>query len=302
MAEMEAGFATYSRGLVDVPPVGELLFPEVRGEMHVKYGAVRGDGVFVVKIATGFYGNPEKGLPSSNGAVLVFSARDGSPIAILLDEGHLTDIRTAAAGAVVAKYLAPQRLDWIGICGSGTQARLQARYLASVTRCRNVLVWARNPERAAECASDIVRLGFEVALATSAAALAERCRLIVTTTASHEPFLMAHDIRPGTHITAMGADTPEKTELDPALLGGAAIVVADSRAQCIERGEIHHALARGEIRADAVVEIGELVDGRRFERRPEDITIADLTGVAVQDIVLARAICRRVGLIDNRLG
>jgi ornithine cyclodeaminase len=301
VGEMEKGFATYSRGLVDVPPVGELLFPEAQGEMHVKYGAVRGDDVFVIKIATGFYRNPERGLPSSNGAVLVFSARDGSPLAVLLDEGHLTDIRTAAAGAVAAKYLAPKELDWIGICGSGTQARLQARYLASVTPCRKVMVWARNPGRAAECAADIARLGFEAAVATSAAALAERCRLIVTTTASREPFLKAGDIRPGTHITATGADTPEKTELDPALLGRAAIVVADSRAQSLTRGEIHHGLARGQIRADAIVEIGELVGGRRFERCPQDVTIADLTGVAVQDIVLAKAVCRRLGLIDNGL-
>lgn len=114
--------------------------------MHIKYGAVRGDGIFVVKIATGFYENPSIGLPSSGGVVLVFSARDGQLLAILQDEGHLTDIRTAAAGAVAARWLMPSGLDCIGICGSGNQARLQARYLREVTSCRNMLIWARNSE------------------------------------------------------------------------------------------------------------------------------------------------------------
>jgi ornithine cyclodeaminase len=298
IAEMETAFGLYSQGLATVPPVGELLFDQPPGEMHIKYGAVRGDGVFVVKIATGFYENPSIGLPSSGGVVLVFSANDGRLLAILQDEGHLTDIRTAAAGAVAAKWLMPAELECIGICGSGNQARLQAQFLREVTLCRNVLIWARNAENAKNCAADIAALGFVARTAASPAELAAHARLIVTTTASRTPYLMSGDVRPGTHIVAMGADTPEKSEVDAALLGKAASVIADSHSQCFERGEIHHAIARGLLSPERVLELGAVISGPdRLFRQVADISIVDLTGVAVQDIVLAKAVCRKLGVL-----
>lgn len=299
VAEMEAAFGLYSQGLVTVPPVGELLFEQPPGEMHIKYGAVRGDGIFVVKIATGFYENPSIGLPSSGGVVLVFSTSDGRLLAILQDEGHLTDIRTAAAGAVAARWLMPANLACIGICGSGNQARLQARFLREVTACRNVLVWARDAEKARNCAADIAALGFDARSAASPAELARHARLIITTTASKTPYLMTDHVQPGTHIVAMGADTPEKSEIEAALFGKAASIVADSRSQCCERGEIHHALARGLLSPERVVELGEIISGTdRHERQADEISIVDLTGVAVQDIVLAKAVCRKLRLLD----
>ncbi|MFD9902204.1 ornithine cyclodeaminase family protein [Mesorhizobium sp. NPDC059025] len=299
IAEMETAFSLYSQGLATVPPVGELLFEQPPGEMHIKYGAVRGDGIFVVKIATGFYENPSIGLPSSGGVVLVFSARDGQLLAILQDEGHLTDIRTAAAGAVAARWLMPSGLECIGICGSGNQARLQARYLREVTSCRNMLIWARNSEKAESCAADIAALGFEATAVASPAELARHARLVVTTTASKTPYLMSDHVQPGTLIVAMGADTPEKSEIDASLLGRAATVIADSRPQCFERGEIHHAIVRGLLAPERVVELGEIISrGDRHQRQADDISLVDLTGVAVQDIVLAKALCRKLGLLD----
>lgn len=299
VAEMEIAFSQYSQGLVTVPPVGELLFERPPGEMHIKYGAVRGDRVFVVKIATGFYENPSIGLSSSGGVVLVFGASDGRLLAILQDEGHLTEIRTAAAGAVAARWLMPAQLQCIGICGSGSQARLQVQFLREVTTCRNVLVWARNPEKARSCAADIAALGFEVRAVASPAELARHARLIITTTASKTPYLMDDHVHSGTLIVAMGADTPEKSEVDAALLGRAATVVADSRPQCFERGEIHHAIARGLLDPERVVELGEIISGpERQQRQADEISLVDLTGVAVQDIVLAKAMCRKLGLLD----
>ncbi|MGK9230399.1 ornithine cyclodeaminase family protein [Inquilinus limosus] len=290
---VEQAFLAYSRGQVVVPPVGELLFAEPPGEMHVKYGAVAGDDVFAVKIATGFYRNPALGLPPFDGVVLVFSARTGRLEAILLDEGLLTNLRTAAAGAVAARHLAPPHIRCIGICGSGTQARLQAELLRSVTTCRDVLVWARDGEKAARCAEDLAALGFRAERAASVATLAAASDLIVTTTAATEPYLLAGHVRPGTHVTAIGSDTPAKTELAPALLGRADIVVADSLPQTLERGEIHHAVAAGALSPDRVVEIGAIIaDPARGRTAPEQITIADLTGVAAQDIFLAKVVCR----------
>jgi len=293
IGEIERGFVALSEGKVDVPPVGELLFPEENGELHIKYGAVRGDQVFVVKLATGFFNNPKLGLPPFSGCMLVLSAKTGKVLYILLEEGELTNHRTAAAGAVVARHMAPQRLEAIGICGSGVQARLQADYLRRVTPCRTLVLWARDADRAAQAVRDIACMGYSARLAASAEEVASSAQLIVTTTAAHEPYMLARYIQPGTHITAMGSDTPKKNEIDPAILGRAALVVADSIPQCLLRGELRASITAGTLRREDVVELGNVIAGKARRRSPDDITVADLTGVAVQDIMIAKAVVAR---------
>ncbi len=296
VAEIARGFVAFSEGRVTVPPVGELLFPRNNGELHIKYGTIDGDDVAVIKVATGFYDNPAQGLPPFGGLNLVMSGRTGLPVAVLLDGGMLTNERTAAAGAVAARHLAPAGLQVIGILGSGTQARLQAQYLKGVTTARHVHLWGRDAVKTAACAEDLRAMGFSVTVKDSPAAVAAEARLIVTTTASHKPLLSAADIRPGTHITAMGSDTPEKCELEPDVLAVASAVVADSIPQCLVRGEICHALAAGAITESKVVELGNVITGKSPGRRsPQDITVADLTGVAVQDIMIVKAVLGRLG-------
>jgi ornithine cyclodeaminase len=295
VVEIAAGFVAYSAGRVTVPPVGELLFPRDNGELHIKYGTIDGDDIAVIKVATGFYDNPAKGLPPFGGLNLVMSARTGLPVAVLLDGGMLTNERTAAAGAVAARHLALPDVKVIGILGSGTQARLQAQYLRGVTAARNIHLWARDAARAAACADDLRAMGFDVTIKASPAEVADQARLIVTTTASHKPLLTAADIRPGTHITAMGSDTPEKCELAPDILAAASAVVADSIPQCLVRGEIFHAIASGTIAEAKVVELGQVIAGTATGRQSvTDITIADLTGVAVQDIMIVKAVLARL--------
>ena len=138
---MEKGFVAYSEGRAVVPPVGELIFEDPPGETHIKYGYIRGGDHFVIKVASGFYGNPALGLSSGQGVMLLFSQKTGAFEAALLDEGHLTDVRTAAAGAVAAKQLAPSDVECIGILGGGTQARLQLEMLGPYTSCRKVVCW-----------------------------------------------------------------------------------------------------------------------------------------------------------------
>jgi ornithine cyclodeaminase len=295
IGEIERGFVALSEGKVDVPPVGELLFPEENGEFHIKYGAVRGDDVFVVKLATGFFNNPKSGLPPFSGCMLVLCAKTGKLLHILLEEGELTNHRTAAAGAVVARHLAPPRLEVIGICGSGVQARLQADYLRRVTPCRTLVLWARDAERAAQAVSDIALMGYSARIAASPEEVAASAQLIVTTTAAREPYLLARFIKPGTHITAMGADTPEKNEIDPAILERAGLVVADSIPQCLLRGEIRAAITAGAVTREDIVELGHVIAGKMLRRSPDDITVADLTGVAVQDIMIAKAVVAQTG-------
>jgi ornithine cyclodeaminase/alanine dehydrogenase-like protein (mu-crystallin family) len=291
VAAMERAFATYSGGRVIVPPVGELLFPDPPGDAHIKYGYVEGDEVFVVKVATGFYDNPKRGLPPNSGLMLVFDARTGMPRAVLLDQGHLTNVRTAAAGAVAAKYLAPRAVSTIAVLGGGLQARMQAVQLKAVTACRRMVLWARRRDAADTCAADLTAADYSVTIVDSPAAAAAEANLIVTATAATTPLLQAADIRPGTHITAMGSDTETKQELSAEVLAKADIVVADSIAQCLVRGEISHALAAGAIEQAALVELGDVITGKASGRTSDDqITVVDLTGVAVQDIEIAKAV------------
>jgi ornithine cyclodeaminase len=293
---IEKAFSAYSQGLAVVPPVGELLFEDPPGDAHIKFGYLRGDDTFLVKIATGFYENAQKGLAPSSGLMVVFDQRTGFVRAILLDEGLLTNLRTAAAGAVAAKYLAPKSIDVIGILGSGVQARLQAEHLKPVTPCRKIVLWARRAEAADACAADLRRMEFDVAIAAHPADVARSASLIVTTTATTKPLLDASVLRPGLHITAMGSDTSEKHELDVNVLAGADIVVADSVAQCRERGEISHALRAGVLADSRVIELGAIISGQAVGRTSDDqITVCDLTGVAVQDIAIAGAILAASG-------
>lgn len=283
------GFVQYSAGKVIVPPAGELLFD--RGDVHIKYGYVMGADYYVIKVASGFYDNPSLELPSSNGLMLVFKQRTGELAGILLDEGHLTDVRTAVAGAVAAKHLAPSEVGRIGILGTGIQARLQLLHLAEVTTCRNVLVAGRSEQGLQRYQEEMRAEGWEVATTRDYRDLLQSSDIVVTATSATEPLLCSADLREGTHITAVGSDTPEKQELDPDILGRADVVVADSISQCLERGEIHKALERGTTTRDELVELGDVVAGRATGRASDSqITVADLTGVAVQDVQIATAV------------
>jgi ornithine cyclodeaminase len=223
--------------------------------------------------------------------MLVFSRTTGELAALLLDEGHLTDLRTGAAGAVAAKHLAPQTVRRIGIVGSGTQARYQLRMLRPVVACRAVLAWGRHSERLERYRQDMTAEGFAVETTSDVRDVMATCDLIVTATASRAPLLLSDQLRPGTHITAVGADSFGKQELDPLILRRAEVVVADSLSQCVERGEIAHAVRSRCVRPEDVVELGAVIAGMAPGRlSEEDITVADLTGVAVQDIEIARTV------------
>ncbi|MBJ6125938.1 ornithine cyclodeaminase family protein [Microvirga splendida] len=291
---MEEAFAAFSRGEAVVPPPGELLFEDPPGEVHIKYGYLKARDTYVVKIASGFWNNPALGLSSSDGLLLVFRKSTGELAAVLNDRGRLTDLRTAAAGAVAAKHLAPERIDTVGVLGTGIQAELQVQLLQSVRACRNIVFWGRNPERADAYAQRMRDKGFLVETARSPAEVASRCRLIVTATASSEPLLRWADIRPGTHITAIGADSAEKQELDADIVARADVVVTDSRAQGRSRGELWHAYHNDEAGLSRIVEIGEIVSGKvRGRMAAEQVTVSTFSGLAVQDIAIASAVLGR---------
>jgi len=288
---IEQGFVAYSQGKAVMPPVGELLIEEHAGEVHIKYGLIKQDDIYVIKIASGFYNNADLGLPSSNGLMLVFRQQTGEALAVLHDEGHLTDIRTAVAGAIAAKHLAPKSVNRIGVVGIGIQARLQLLFLKQVTNCRDVMVWGRNTVACDAYAKDMQVQGFNVQKAPDTQEIMQNCQLIITTTPSKTPLLHVSNLRAGTHITAVGADTPEKQELDAEILAKADLVVVDSKSQCKLRGEASHALEQKLITEKDMLELGTVISGDAKSRTSEkQITVADLTGVAVQDIQIAKAV------------
>lgn len=291
LESIEQGFVQYSAGNCVVPPVGELLLE--KGEVHIKYGCIRHERFYVIKIASGFYQNPELGLPSSNGLMQLFEQETGELAAILLDEGMLTDIRTAAAGAVCAKHLAPEQVTQIGIVGTGIQARLQLQYLQQVLDCKRVMVWGRSKQKMLQYQTDMQAQGFDITLAEDARQLCQSSQLIVTTTPSQSALLESDWIQAGTHITAVGSDTPDKQELDCNILAKADVLVADSISQCLQRGEIAQGLKADVIQVSQIRELGDLIQSGEGRTSSQHITVADLTGVAVQDIKIAEAVYQR---------
>ncbi|MFW9903223.1 MAG: ornithine cyclodeaminase family protein [Candidatus Thorarchaeota archaeon] len=288
---IEEGFKAYSQGRVVVPPVGEMIFKDPPGDCHIKYGYIRGGDYYVVKIAQGFYENPQKGLPSISGLNILFSQKTGEVLCILLDEGHLTNVRTAAAGAVVAKYLAPEKVKRIGILGYGIQGKMQLEYLKDVVQCRDAIVWGRREAGLEKYKEDMVDSGFSITTTLDIHEITTTCNLIITCTPSKVPLIKVDQVQKGTHITAMGSDTSEKQELDTEILQIADRVIVDSIPQAASRGECFHAMTDGKITKDDMVELGTIISNKSLQRQTDtEITVADLTGVAVQDIQISKAV------------
>ena len=243
------------------------------------------DDFWVIKIAGGPHTQP------SNGMMIVISTKTGEPVVLLQDNGYLTQLRTAVAGLISAKFLAPKTVSAIGIIGTGEQARIQLELLKNWTSCRDVYVWGRSPKKTAQYKQDMLKTGFRVQVAPDIVDITNKCNLIITTTCTPTPVVSALDIRPGTHITAIGADAPGKHELDPALFKKADIVVVDSKSQCIDHGDTHQAYSQGLIVEKDLIELGKIIANPSLGRAHQDqITITDLTGIAVQDIQIAKAV------------
>jgi len=232
---MRAALIAHSRGECDTPMPMHLDIAERSAEVHMKASYRRGGRYFALKIAATF-------PPSGNGMMLLSSAENGEPVAFLADGGHLTDVRTAAVAAITARELG-RRDRVIGIVGAGIQARLSAALHADLLGPHAIVIWGRSPGRTEACARDIRKLAprVEVTTTLSVADLAAECRLIVTCTASRAPLLSDHDIAPGTHISAIGADSPGKQELEAATLRRSGLLLVDSRSQCEKLGELQHA-------------------------------------------------------------
>lgn len=284
---IEAAYIASSAGEIELPPVGHITFPAAEGDCHIKFGHRRGDPDFVIKIATGFPLPSVTGAPASNGVSIVMSAETGEVRAVLCDEMLLTHVRTGIGGAIATRLLARPDATRLLVVGTGIQARHQIdAHVALLGRTLDVRVWGRS-SGAAKQVVDAVTPGVQAVVVSD---LAEACReadMIVTATAAVVPLIGSTWIRAGTHITAIGADAPGKHELDPRLLKRADVLVADSWGQCADHGELS-AIANDTGMRERVLEIGAVLAGQVGRRQVDDVTIADLTGTAAQDIAAAR--------------
>lgn len=282
---VEDAFRRLARGGVVMPPVLSMHLPQVNGEVDVKTAYVPGLAGFAVKISPGFFDNPARGLPSTSGLMVLLDAQTGRVRAVLMDNGYLTDLRTAAAGGIAARHLSRPDAGRAAIFGAGVQARLQLAALRLVRPIRRAVIWARDPARAqalAEAASDPDCTVTATADPAEAAGFAD---IIVTTTPATRPILRADWLRSGQHITAMGSDQPGKAELEPACLSRADVYVADSLEQTRLMGELR---AAPRLHARDHPELGQIIAGQRAGRTGADqITLCDLTGTGVQDTAIA---------------
>jgi ornithine cyclodeaminase len=281
---------------VQMPPVVHLEVPEHRGEMDVKTAYVPGFDSFALKVSTGFFDNPERGLPSLSGLMNLIDSATGQVRAVLLDNGYLTDVRTAAAGAVSADHIARADAKVASVLGTGLQARLQIEAISLVRNLERVRVWGRDADKAGAYAKEMrARLGIPVDACARAEDAVRGADLVVTTTPARAPILLADWLEPGVHVIAMGSDAPGKNEVDPKALARADRVIVDSRAQCLRLGELRSAVASGALADDAdVTEIGAITSGRATGRdADQQITICDLTGTGAQDTAIATVAYRK---------
>ncbi|WCK03767.1 ectoine utilization protein EutC [Agrobacterium tumefaciens] len=286
---VERAFAALATEAVAMPPILRLDIPEFHGEVDVKTAYVPGFDGFAIKVSPGFFDNPKLGLPSLNGLMILFSTRTGLVEALLLDNGYLTDVRTAAAGAVAARYLSREDASIAAIFGAGMQARLQFDALKLVRPIQSARIWARDHQKAERLAGDLAREhGIEVTAVADPQAAMRGADIIVTTTPAEKPILFADWLEDGQHLTAMGSDAEHKNEIDPAVFARARYI-ADRLSQTRILGELHHAIEAGRAEPDQHFdELGAIIAGKARGRvSREDITFADLTGTGVQDTAIA---------------
>jgi len=294
---VERGFRALALGEATLPDPMVVELAEQRAEVHVKGAHLRGARHIVLKLATGFYENRARGLPSGDGMFLLLDAATGVPDLLLEEHGYLTDLRTAAAVALTLKYLAPKDARAALLVGAGALARLTARAMIAELPLARLTLWNRTPERADALAKELGSV-----VATSVAPALEHAvrdhRIIVTATASTTALIKAAWLTPGTHITSAGTGSPEKVELEPEVLRKADKLIADRVAQTERYGNLHHALAAGVVTRESVDgELGDLAAGRVAGREAaREITVADLTGVGVQDAAIAQAVVEVLGL------
>ncbi|NJO00141.1 MAG: ornithine cyclodeaminase family protein [Anaerolineales bacterium] len=290
IAVVEAAFVALAENRVHQPGRFTLDMPGVKSKVEVEGSYLNETPYYVIRVHSRFHPEFQLNLPPHSGLALVFEANTGQPIALLVDNDYISQVRAGAAGALAVRYLANPTLNRVAVIGSGRQAYIQLKSLMIDRQIGLVSVWGRSPLHVDSYARRMVEdhdLNIEIAASPEAAV--RSADLIITATSSQQPLLKADWLKPGVHINAVGSNHPGKQELNVDILQRADVIIADKLDQCMAAGEIHHGLKAGVIAPQQVQgELGDLIKGKIPGRtHPDQITLADLTGVEVQDTVIA---------------
>jgi len=298
---VEEAYKLFSEKKVILPPVLSFEIEKYHGEIDIKSGYELVDEIVGVKIASGYAHNQQNyGVSNGLATILLIDAKNGVPIAIM-EGGLITDMRTGAAGAVSAKYLANPNSKKVAIVGTGIIARWELEALSRVFPLDEVFVWGRNEENIKKYVKDMNgRVPLNYTPCIDLQECVSQADIVMTTTSSKQALIQSDWIKRGTHIACIGADMPSKQELDPQLFERAQKIVVDSIDQCVERGEVQHALREGIISRNELIEMGQVILGSESGRESEtDITIFDSTGLSIQDITTAKKV---VSVLKERDG
>lgn len=290
IAAVESAFVALAENRMHLPGRFTLDMPAVKSKVEVEGSYLSQTPYYVIRVNSRFHQAHPLDLPPHNGLALVFEANSGQPIALLMDNGYISQLRAGAAGALAVRYLANPTLNRVAVIGSGGQAYIQLKSLMMDQQIGLVSVWGRSPMHVDSYARRMVEdHDLNIEIAPSPEAAVRSADLIITATSSQQPLLKAAWLKPGVHINAVGSNSPGKQELDVDILQRADVIIADKLDQCMATGEIHHGLAAGVITPQQIQgELGDLIKGKIPGRtHPDQITLADLTGVEVQDTVIA---------------
>lgn len=286
---IESAFKFLSRGEIVMPPILRLDIKKYHGESDVKTAYIEGLDSFAIKVASGFFNNPSIGLPSSNGLMILLDSQTGIIKSVLLDNGYLTDLRTAIAGAIASKYLSNQNINTVGIIGVGIQAKLQLEAFLLVRSPNKIKVWGRDSLKVKKFIENFNNK-LHIESCASAEELVTNSNVVITTTPSNKPLIKNEWLKKGMHISAIGSDAEHKNELDPKIIKDCDIYVPDNQAQTAVLGELRPALQNNLISYDKkFIDLGNIILNPELGRKnKDDITICDLTGTGVQDTAIAR--------------
>jgi len=288
---IEDAFKSLALGKTTMPPILRLDIEKYHGESDVKAAYIDGLDSYAIKVASGFFNNPNLGLPSSNGLMILLDSKTGVLKSVLLDKGYLTDVRTAIAGAIAAKHLSNPESSNVGIIGAGVQAKMQLEALLLVRNIKTAYIWSRDSKKTNTFVKNIKdKINIKIIECESPEQTVNLSEILITCTPSKSPIIKSEWLKKGLHITAMGSDAEMKNELDPKIIKDCDYYIPDSQSQTSILGELNHAIKAGLVSAEKKYnELGSVIINSNLGRRNiNDVTVADLTGTGVQDTAIAR--------------
>ena len=288
---IEDAFKSLALGKTTMPPILRLDIEKYHGESDVKAAYIDGLDSYAIKVASGFFNNPNLGLPSSNGLMILLDSKTGVLKSVLLDKGYLTDVRTAIAGAIAAKHLSNPESSNVGIIGAGIQAKMQLEALLLVRNIKTAYIWSRDSKKTNKFVQNIKdKINIKIIACESPEQTVNLSEILITCTPSKSPIIKSEWLKKGLHITAMGSDAEMKNELDPKIIKDCDYYIPDSQSQTSILGELNHAIKAGLVSAEKKYnELGSVIINSNLGRRNINVvTVADLTGTGFQDTAIAR--------------